>query len=404
MGCSNSNAVDTNNKEESKKKVKSNHIKEFVDTTDVSGLEYPHFQYNYYDKNIKNIKKVYEERINEDNNVKVYIHIIHIIINYAKHKTTNFRIEIEKKTGQIPKKHLTKVVFDYECSLDNVKKLIEEYNSRFNIDSSQWYQLKPSTDIYIKAEKTNNNLFKIFEMFYEKDIRRLTYNKKLTIGHSNHTCEAICNNIGPREVVNKYNELKLIFYDNKAEYFIYLDEYKGSPENKKKKKNKNYSNHNNYSYKNNYYNNDNNSIHGNNYNYGNNYDNNSNHNNNESEEKKSRTSAIFRDSNCHEIGRVDRNGIIRDSNCHEIGRFDDDGIIRDSNCHEVGRIDDDGRIRNDCGQERGRVDNDGIVRDDCGHEIGRIDSDGRVRDDCGHEIGDAGGMSKEQAAYMYFFK
>ena len=52
----------------------------------------------------------------------------------------------------------------------------------------------------------------------------------------------------------------------------------------------------------------------------------------------------------------------------------------------------------------GRVDSDGIVRDDCGRELGRIDSDGRVRDDCGQEIGDAGGMSKEQAAYLYFFK
>ena len=164
MGCSNSKAVESLNDK-------------YVDTDDFKEEHFPHFQPNFYDKEIKNIKKVYEERINEDNNIIVKIHKIFVTINYENKNTTNIRIEIEKKDGQIVKKHLTKITFDYVCSLDNLKTLLEVYNSKFNIHSNQWYQLKPSTDIYIKAEKINNDLIKIFEMFYEKNEKSLTFNK-----------------------------------------------------------------------------------------------------------------------------------------------------------------------------------------------------------------------------------
>ena len=63
MGCSNSKAVESLNDK-------------YVDTDDFKEEHFPHFQPNFYDKEIKNIKKVYEERINEDNNIIVKIHKI----------------------------------------------------------------------------------------------------------------------------------------------------------------------------------------------------------------------------------------------------------------------------------------------------------------------------------------
>ena len=392
MGCSNSKAVESLNDK-------------YVDTDDFKEEHFPHFQPNFYDKEIKNIKKVYEERINEGNNIIVKIHKIFIIINYTSKNTTNIRIEIEKKDGQIVKKHLTKITFDYVCSLDNLKTLLEVYNSKFNIHSNQWYQLKPSTDIYIKAEKINNDLIKIFEMFYEKNEKSLTFNKIIKWGNSDNSCEAICCKINPGEVVKKYNELKSIYYDNKPEIFYYsehsekIKKYYNDIINGKyvdfNSLNNNNNNNNNY--------NNNNNNYSNNYSNNNSNHNNSNHDNNESEDKKSNNSATMRDHCNRELGRVDRDGVVRDHCNRELGRFDRDGVVRDHCNRELGRFDRDGVIKDHCNRELGRIDSDGVVRDRCNYELGRIDSDGVVRDRSNREIGRAEGISKEQAAYMYFF-
>jgi hypothetical protein len=53
---------------------------------------------------------------------------------------------------------------------------------------------------------------------------------------------------------------------------------------------------------------------------------------------------------------------------------------------------------------KGEVESDGTVRDSSGYKIGEIESDGTVRDSSGYKIGEASGMSKEQAAYHFFFK
>jgi hypothetical protein len=386
MGCSNSDAI------------KSISINKYVDTDDFNEKDFPHFQNNFYDKNIKNIKKVYEERINEGNNVITKIHKIFVAINYAKHNTTNIRIEIEKKDGQIVKKHLTRIGFDYECSLDNEKKLLELYNAKFKINSIQWYHLNRSTDIYIKVEKINDNLFKIFEMFYEKEISKLKINKIIKFGNSENSSEARYFNIKPGEVVKKYNELKSIYYDNKPEIFNYDENSKKSVKNENSKKNENY-NHENYSnHQNDYSNYNNYSYHDNN----SNNNNQSNHDNNESQKHESNRSGIMRD-DCHQIvGRIDRDGVIRDENYNEVGRFDN-GIIRDDSFQEVARYDDNGVFRNDDG-EIGNVNSDGLVKDDSGNVLGHISDDGDVKDDEGNIIGNAEGMTNEEAAYMYFFK
>ena len=60
--------------------------------------------------------------------------------------------------------------------------------------------------------------------------------------------------------------------------------------------------------------------------------------------------------------------------------------------------------RDEYGREKGRVDSDGTIRDEYGRSIGKIDDDGTVRDEYGRSIGSASGMSKDKAAYEFFFK
>ena len=220
MGCSNSFASKSND-DNNPNYINNNDNN--VDTDDFNEGDFPHFQPYFYDKNIKNIKKVYEERINEGNNIKVKIHKILILINYVERNTTTIQIEIEKLDGRTINRHLTQLFYK-ECSLDNVRTLIEKYNSLFKIDSRQWYKSKSSSDIYIKAEKINNKLFKIIKMFYEKDISRLTFNKIIKCGNSENSSEATYSNINPWEIVRKYNELKSIYYDNNPEIFDFSEE------------------------------------------------------------------------------------------------------------------------------------------------------------------------------------
>jgi len=134
MGCLDSFSVRTNNNN-------TIYINNDVDTDDFNEEDFPLFQPCYYDKNIKNIKKVYEERKNEGNNIIVKIHKILILINYEERNTTTIQIEIEKLNGQIVKKHLTQFL-ENGCSFDNIKSLLEIYNSLFHIDSNEWYNQK----------------------------------------------------------------------------------------------------------------------------------------------------------------------------------------------------------------------------------------------------------------------
>ena len=380
MGCLDSLSVKTNNNNNNNNyhysrsySINPNYINNNVDTDDFNEGDFPHFQPYYYDKNIKNIKKVYEERIKEGNNIKVKIHKILILINYVERNTTTIQIEIEKLDGRTIKKHLTQL-FNNECSLDNVRSLLEKYNPIFKIDSKEWYKSKSSSDIYIKAEKINNNLYKIFEMFYEKDISRLKLNKKIKYGNSDKSSEAIYSNINPGEVVKKYNELKSIYYDNNPEIFDYAEE----PNEIEESDDYNYySNKINYSNKKNYSNNNNNSYQEESNNSG----------------KRNSDCSIYRDG--QRVGKVYRDGEIYMDG--KKGKFYNDGEVYMDG--KKGKIYDDGEIRVD--DKAGKVYDDGDVYVD-GRKVGKIYDDGDVYKD-GHKIGNASGMSKEQAAYIYFF-
>jgi len=377
MGCLGSNTVaSTENTNPNHININFNSDDEnnYIDTDDFRIGDFPLFQPNFYNKNIKNIKKVYEERTNEGNNTISKIHKIFIIVNYEVKRITSIEIEIEKSGNQILRKHLKKLIY-HGCFLDNVKILLEKYNSIFGVDSSLWYQSNPSTDIYIKAEK-NNNIIKSFQMFYEKDTSTLKVNKKMKYHQSDTSSSEEFYNIKPEGVVSKYNELKAIYSDNSPEKY---NEKKNSGKSVPKK---NYSD---------------NRGSGNNDSYS------SNHDNNEPDHQDLNRSGTMRDRSGRAIGKIDRDGTIRDDCNREIGRFESDGIIRDECNREIGRIESDGVFRDECNRELGRIESDGIVRDECNRELGRIDDDGVVRDANNNEIGRADSISNEQAAYMYFF-
>ena len=63
-----------------------------------------------------------------------------------------------------------------------------------------------------------------------------------------------------------------------------------------------------------------------------------------------------------------------------------------------------GTIEDEDGYKIGCVRSDGTVEDKDGYRIGYVRSDGTVEDKDGYKIGETSGMSKENAAYYYFFK
>ena len=392
MGCLESNPQESNNYNNNNYNNRNNVMstQDYIDTDKFNEGSFPHFKYNFFEKYIKNINKVYEERILEGNNNIDKIHKIYIIINYKENKTTSIEIEKENLNDVLLKKHLKKRIYN-GCSLDNINLLLEKYNSIFKIDSTEWYQSKETTDIYIKAEKDTKNIIKYFQMFYEKDTQTLKVNKivKYNIADASSKEEFQVTDNDPNMVVQKYNEFKLLYHDKEPEILC--------------KNNDNLFEGINNSYHGNRGNNDNN---GNNHSYysnGNN-DNNNNNNNNESQNQGLISSGIMRNGNNRQIGSVDRDGVVRDSCNRQIGKFEDDGVVRNSCNRQIGKIEDDGVVRNSCNRQIGKIDDDGVVRDSCNRQIGKIDDDGVVRDSCNREIGRAEGISKEQAAFMYFFK
>src|ERR1044072_1229020 len=77
--------------------------------------------------------------------------------------------------------------------------------------------------------------------------------------------------------------------------------------------------------------------------------------------------------------------------------------LRSSNGSSNGKIDSDGTIRNSSGSSVGKIDSDGTIRNSSGSSIWKIDSDGTVRNSSGSSIGSASGVSKEEAAVVFFF-
>jgi hypothetical protein len=340
---------------------------------------------------------------------------IYITFDHKNNKTTV--IEMEKCTFNGIKKHLKKQVIN-GCSFQCVEEYIQKYNSSYNIDSIDWIKEKPTTDIYIKCEKQNNQKVNEIQIFYEKDVNMTRFNYNNFRGFNSNGYKTGKPNI----VVETYNQFKERFLiDNKPEVFVYQESTKKNNNNRMNynNNNNNRTNNNNRAYNNNNSNNNSNnyrrryssnnssSYHNSNNqrqesNHDNNNDNNSNNNNDNASEQR-RRSASFRNRDGDHMGRVSSNGNIRNASNSHLGRFESNGDIRNASGSRIGRISSDGEIRNRSNSRIGRVSSDGDIRNASGSRIGRISSDGGVYNASGSKIGDAGDMDKNQAAFMFFF-
>ena len=359
---------------------------------------YPIFDPTYYILTKRNIRKDFSEAKYENNKRVIYTHKVYLTSDFNSNKTDI--VEIEKVKSDYVIKDLKKNTISSIDTYDNsFKSYYDKYNSEFNIDNNFFLMALPGCDLFIKSEKYDANRILTFALHYNKFSKTVNY--RLTDTTSVIISEEQ-NNVSPKEVVKIYNQYKSNFeFDNSPEPFNYKEvpnifgikidnnvvvNNGGRIQNNGQR----YNNHNNNNSPRQSYNNDNN--------------NDNNNNNNDNNSVRSRSSHSMRDANGMNIGRVDRDGGIRNSDGIRIGNFDDDGAIRNGDGIRVGEIDNDGNIRKSDGIRIGDVQSNGDVRDANGIRIGEIDSNGDVRDANGIRIGSAEGMSKEQAAYMFFFR
>ena len=167
MGCLGSGPLP---EEQRKKNPIDDHIK--IDTDDFVETDYPIFYPHFYSKKHKNIQKVYTECVMENYVMVFKIHKIFITLNFQQKISTV--VEIEKIITEGIKKHLKKQEFK-GCHIEQMREFIEKYNSSFDIDASSWFKSTPTTDIFIRSEKSGKNKIKTLSMFYEKKGLKLKY-------------------------------------------------------------------------------------------------------------------------------------------------------------------------------------------------------------------------------------
>ena len=111
----------------------------------------------------------------------------------------------------------------------------------------------------------------------------------------------------------------------------------------------------------------------------------------------------LKDGDGNTIYEVDTKGNIYEEGTI-VGQFCEDGIVKNEDGEKCAEINNNGVIKNANGEKMGEIDNNGIVKDIEGKKIGEIDSNIIIKDENGNKIGDAAGITKNQAAYLYFFK
>ena len=125
-------------------------------------------------------------------------------------------IEIEKSLKTELKKHLKVSKIENECSMERAKPYLEKYNTDFEVDSTEWYNMNKTTNIYVKSEREPSGHINMFEVIYDKSTSNLKFSRKKTETNFNFDCPFFK---ATPEVLN-YNLLKSDFIiDHSAEEF-----------------------------------------------------------------------------------------------------------------------------------------------------------------------------------------
>lgn len=421
----------------------------------------PIFKDDLFDKNVQKITKIYSDLNDDDPDCQGKVHYIYVILNYGENCIDI--IEIEKSLTTEYKKHLKVTKLENECSMERARSYLEKYNSDFEVDSSEWYEMNNTTNIYIKSEKEPSGSINMFEVIYDKSTSKLKYRRKKTETNFNFDCEPFI--ATPEVVVQNYNLLKSDFIiDHSAEEF------------KPPKNNSNFGNNfGNNNFQNMFWNNNNpgnfnsqkiekngNGVHiknnigmMNNFaNFGNNFGNGfgngvfqsnmvsgfksnfnlnqeikvelpktknrggggarrrqsndsyegrqSNDSYEDNASNKSKSSRGSRNSLEFRNGsRVDKHGNIYNERGEKKGKFGHFGRVEDENGFQKADIRDN-YINDNYGNKKLEYSN-GEVRDADGNKLGEI-RNGRAYDADGNEIGDCDGLTDGEAAYKHFYK
>ena len=176
----------------------------------------PIFKDDLFDKNVQKITKIYSDLSDDDVDSQGKVHYIYVTLNYGENCIDI--IEIEKSLTTEYKKHLKVTKLENECSMERARSYLEKYNSDFEVDSSEWYEMNNTTNIYIKSEKEPSGSINMFEVIYDKSTSKLKFRRKKTETNFNFDCEPFI--ATPEVVVQNYNLLKSDFIiDHSAEEF-----------------------------------------------------------------------------------------------------------------------------------------------------------------------------------------
>ena len=176
---------------------------------------YPLFSSNFFEKFIKNIRKTIIEK-SQDGAFKV--HKLCVTLDYNKKVTKVVKIE-KDSSGQ---KHLIQKFFKGECSLEKAKEDLVKYNDEYHIETNQILKGPQTTDIYVISQK-ENGVFTTHLFSYDKKTAVLSISTFKGNNNGYSSSSTSMTNLGPEQIVEKYNEYASKFLDYREEVFCVID-------------------------------------------------------------------------------------------------------------------------------------------------------------------------------------
>ena len=190
-----------------------------LDTNDFNEDKYPIFQSNYFEKYIQNLRKI--TIMKGPDGVKK-IEKLYITMDHNKKKAKVIKIEKEEN-GDNKKQHLNQKILNEDCTLQKFKADVEKGKDDFRIESKDIFSKSATTDIYIYAQNVDNYIIRIY-LFYFKDTAELKMFQFQGNKFSYSTSNRSLTNLGPEEIVEKFNEFTSSFLEYRKQTFSLIDD------------------------------------------------------------------------------------------------------------------------------------------------------------------------------------
>ena len=186
-----------------------------LDTADFKEENYPLFPSDFFEKFIKSIRKTIIEKC-QDGTFKVYK--LCVTLDYNKKVTKIVKIE-KDSSGQ---KHLIQKFLKGDCSLEKIKEDLVKYNDEYHIETNKLLKSPQTTDIYVISQKENGR-YTTHLFSYNKETAFLSISTFEGNNSGYSTSSRSMTNLGPEQIVEKYNEYASNFLDYRKEVFSLID-------------------------------------------------------------------------------------------------------------------------------------------------------------------------------------